>query len=419
MALPPAINTVTVNFGPFINHRGDPFTGSVTFTASRPVVWEATGTPLFPQPMIVTLDVNGSGQIILPATDQAGFTDGAGNAVTDWTYTAAIDLSGRTTDLRNFGLPADGETGLSVDLDLMTPVSSSTGILVSLPDVLSVAGLSGAVGAVALAAALDPYITGGGGGVDEPAVIEIIEENPQPPADASVTDAKVTTGRHLLTTAQQTKLDDLPTADDLDGSLTAAQDAVTGAILSGVSSDFDNLSKIADALGGNPDFAADITVAVESKATDTAVVHNTGAETVAGVKTFSSAPVVPDASFAAAKLTGVIKDTGAQTKAGRLTLSDGVVLPSADLPQTVLSGAELVWVIHYDSATDTWPTEGDAEAPATVDMPAGMRRKMISVGDPAAPMPTALLRGGITHDGHPVLDSWLPHRDSTIWGELA
>lgn len=47
-------------------------------------------------------------------------------------------------------------------------------------------------------------------------------------------------------------------------------------------------------------------------ATDSAVIHNTGAETVAGVKTFSSAPVVPDGSFAEAKVTGLVADLAAK-----------------------------------------------------------------------------------------------------------
>lgn len=41
------------------------------------------------------------------------------------------------------------------------------------------------------------------------------------------------------------------------------------------------------------------------KATDTLVVHNTGAETIAGVKTFSSAPVVPSAAFAIDRINGL------------------------------------------------------------------------------------------------------------------
>jgi hypothetical protein len=41
-----------------------------------------------------------------------------------------------------------------------------------------------------------------------------------------------------------------------------------------------------------------ITTDIASRAVNTAVVHNTGAESVAGVKTFSSTPVVPDDPYA-------------------------------------------------------------------------------------------------------------------------
>lgn len=53
---------------------------------------------------------------------------------------------------------------------------------------------------------------------------------------------------------------------------------------------------------------ADITgldTALSSKAADAAVVKLTGAQTVGGVKTFSSAPVVPDSSFATSKVAGL------------------------------------------------------------------------------------------------------------------
>jgi hypothetical protein len=46
-------------------------------------------------------------------------------------------------------------------------------------------------------------------------------------------------------------------------------------------------------------------VIIGGAAADSAVVKLTGAQTIAGIKTFSSAPVVPDASFAQAKVSGL------------------------------------------------------------------------------------------------------------------
>ncbi|HEX9153752.1 MAG TPA: hypothetical protein VF809_02950, partial [Candidatus Saccharimonadales bacterium] len=51
---------------------------------------------------------------------------------------------------------------------------------------------------------------------------------------------------------------------------------------------------------------------LSQKANDTAVVHKTGDESIAGVKTFSSAPVVPDGSFAQSKITSLTADLTAK-----------------------------------------------------------------------------------------------------------
>jgi len=84
-----------------------------------------------------------------------------------------------------------------------------------------------------------------------------------------------------------------------------------------------------------------LTTDLASKATDTAVVHNTGAETIAGIKTFTSAPVVPSASFpesavasltsdlaAKATDTAVVHNTGAETVAGVKTFSSSPIVPT-------------------------------------------------------------------------------------------
>lgn len=67
----------------------------------------------------------------------------------------------------------------------------------------------------------------------------------------------------------------------------------------------DTLNELAAALGDDANFASTVTTAIGLKADSTEVVKLTGAQTVAGVKTFSSAPVVPDASFAIAKVSGL------------------------------------------------------------------------------------------------------------------
>lgn len=60
-------------------------------------------------------------------------------------------------------------------------------------------------------------------------------------------------------------------------------------------------------LGGDIPIAAveDLQTTLDAKATGAATVNLTGAQTVAGVKTFSSAPVVPDASWSIADTSGL------------------------------------------------------------------------------------------------------------------
>lgn len=67
----------------------------------------------------------------------------------------------------------------------------------------------------------------------------------------------------------------------------------------------DTLNELAAALGDDANFASTVTTSLSSKANDADVVKLTGAQTVAGVKTFSSSPVVPDASFTIAKTSGL------------------------------------------------------------------------------------------------------------------
>lgn len=55
-----------------------------------------------------------------------------------------------------------------------------------------------------------------------------------------------------------------------------------------------------------------LAAAITAKAADNAVVKLTGAQTVAGVKTFSSAPVVPSAAFPESAVSGLVSDLAAK-----------------------------------------------------------------------------------------------------------
>lgn len=64
---------------------------------------------------------------------------------------------------------------------------------------------------------------------------------------------------------------------------------------------------------------------------DPTAVHKTGAETVAGVKTFSSAPVVPDGSFTEAKTVGLIPVTQKAATSGVASLDTSGWVPPTQL----------------------------------------------------------------------------------------
>lgn len=88
-----------------------------------------------------------------------------------------------------------------------------------------------------------------------------------------------------------------------------------------------------------------LNAALDDKADDDAVVKLTGDQTIAGTKTFSSAPVVPDGAFTQAKISGLATALGTKatiiaaagvTASGRIVLVDDV----EDYPSQVDGGGE-------------------------------------------------------------------------------
>lgn len=156
---PPGIDTVVVDVGRYTSQAGsNAYTGTITFTPATRRLHIASGTLLFEDP--IQLDVSsGELRVTLVASDARGF-DAA-----DVQYTVAFNITGPggpvTINQKSIYL-----TRLAplVDLELLSPVAGATPAGVSLPYVLSVAGLSGAVSDSELASRLIPLLPSGGGG---------------------------------------------------------------------------------------------------------------------------------------------------------------------------------------------------------------------------------------------------------------
>jgi hypothetical protein len=179
------------------------------------------------------------------------------------------------------------------------------------------------------------------------------------------------------------------TSDEISAAIAALIDGAPGAL--------DTLNELAAAIGDNASYAAAITTALAGK------VATTGDETIAGVKTFSSAPVVPDSSFAITKTSGLqgaldSKVTAfADPGADRIVFWDDSATAWAALSLTGLSITGTVLSVVAASATAAGAVElaTDAEALAGTDTgravtPANL---LAYVGDPAANFVTTFEAG--------------------------
>lgn len=101
------------------------------------------------------------------------------------------------------------------------------------------------------------------------------------------------------------------------------------ALISSAPGALDTLAELAAALGDDANFAANVTNAIALKAADNAVVKLTGAQSIAGVKTFEAAPVVPDAAFAIAKVIGLTAALAGRAGAATPDAAIGILTQSA------------------------------------------------------------------------------------------
>lgn len=99
------------------------------------------------------------------------------------------------------------------------------------------------------------------------------------------------------------------------------------------------------------DIIAEIDTDMQDRAVDADVIHLTGDEAIAGVKTFATAPVVPDASFAIAKVIGLQAELDAATGA----IGDAVTSVNEQTGTVTLTAADVSALADdatFDDLTD-------------------------------------------------------------------
>ncbi len=118
-----------------------------------------------------------------------------------------------------------------------------------------------------------------------------------------------------------------------------------------------------------------LTTDLTAKANDTAVVHNSGDETVGGIKTFSVSPIVPTSpsgttaavnkSYVDTAVSGVVagvSSVNTQTGAVVLGFSDVGADGAGTAAQAVATAAAFV---RYDTTNSVWPARATATSDAT------------------------------------------------------
>jgi hypothetical protein len=347
MPFPGNLSTGTVT-GTFIVTDGTPARGSVRFTAEAAYALDATANVILVSlSRTVRLDENGSFTVTLAATDDPDLVPA------DFTYRVRPMIDGLPMPAFSISVPSDS----AQDLADIAPAPGSGGTLPEGPLDPAVADLVPGPSLThdALVDLIEETAPGGGGGgaVDSvnghTGVVVLVK------SDLSLGNVDNTSDVNKpVSTATSTAISAASTADRTRSNHTGTQSAgtITGLATVATTGAYSDLS--------GPPTIPD----------DTTLVHKTGTETVAGVKTFSSSPVVPDSSFTIAKTTGL--QTAIDGKS-----ATGHVHPASDVTSGTLAVARIgsgtaAAGKYVDGGTGAWttlPAGGDVSPYLAGDYP--------------------------------------------------
>lgn len=163
MTLPVGVATKTVTIAVPMDVLGDSAKAySGTVKTDRPLVWAATGDPIWPVPADLPAPVDGLITFDVPVVDQAGMLDANGAPITDWSY--SITLNGTWSSalrVRSRKFQVVTADASPVALDVLLDAGVNPPVVDPDPYVQSIAGVTGVVTGVQLANAVGARVDAG------------------------------------------------------------------------------------------------------------------------------------------------------------------------------------------------------------------------------------------------------------------
>ena len=151
MALPAGVSTCTVTVGSALSVFGSNASISVDVYPvyggnAHQIVWSATGQPLVDFTESFTAAAGSVASFVVPHVDQAGFINGSGAAVTNWSYVATVTYTSSTNSIATRTVAFQPFVGQSsIDLDLVNDGTVTSPTTSPTATVTSVNGQTGAV----------------------------------------------------------------------------------------------------------------------------------------------------------------------------------------------------------------------------------------------------------------------------------